>query len=45
MSSKKRIVSAQYVDSVRPLAGESNNFSSGVGCFDVLEPDVFMVFF
>jgi hypothetical protein len=45
ISFKVEVVSTQYVDSVRPLAGDTNNFSCGVGCFDVSEPDVFLIFF
>ena len=44
ISFKKEVVPTQYVDSVRALAGEPINFISGVGCFDVSEPDVFIVF-
>ena len=41
---KKKEVSTQYVDSVRPLASETNNIISMVGCFDVLKPDVLIGF-
>jgi hypothetical protein len=40
ISFRKEVVSTQYVDSARPLAGETNNFISWVCCIDVLEPDV-----
>ena len=45
ISFKKEVVSTLYVDSVRPLGGEPNDFISWVWCFDVSEPDVFIVFF
>jgi hypothetical protein len=45
ISFEVEVVSAQFFDSVRPFAGDQNNLSSGVWCFDVLEPDVFIVFF
>ena len=44
ISLKKEEVSTQYVDSVRPLASETNNIISMVGCFDVLKPDVLIGF-
>lgn len=44
LKKKKKEVSTQYVDSVRPLASETNNIISMVGCFDVLKPDVLIGF-
>ena len=44
ISLEKKEVSTQYVDSVRPLASETNNIISMVGCFDVLKPDVLIGF-
>ena len=45
ISFKKVVVSTLYVDSVRPLGGEPNDFISWVWCFDVSEPDVLIIFF
>lgn len=45
LSFKVQVVSTQYFDSVRLLAGAPNNFRSGIGCFDVSETDVLVIFF
>lgn len=41
-SFKKEVVSTQFVDNVRAVAGEPNKIISWVWCFDVSEPDVFI---
>lgn len=44
ISFKVEDIPTQYFDSVRLLANNSRNFSFEIGCFDVSEPHVSMVF-
>lgn len=38
----KRIVSTQYIDGVKPLAGKRNDFSTGVEWLDRDAPDLYV---
>ena len=44
ISFKEKLYQHNILCSVRPLAGDPNNFSSGVECFDISDPMFKLIF-